>query len=113
MLSPLVLLNEEKGANVERSCVSRPDLSFRDYNSGERVWIEGPVHPCLARSGRPVSKVCVPMTDEQMTALRYFIGTRLQNFLDIQKVRTTHEQTQRPAVRMPRAISRAVSGMGG
>ena len=113
MLSPLILVNEVKGANFERSFVSRPDLSSRDQNWGERIWIEGPVHPCLARSGRPVSRVCVPMNDGQAKSLRYFMGTRLQKFLNIQKVRTSHEQARRPAVRMPRAVSRVVIEMGG
>jgi len=52
------------------------------------------------------------LCDRQLAALRFFIGTKRQKFLDTHYVRTNDEQPQRTAGRTPRVIPRGGDGKG-
>jgi hypothetical protein len=108
----LVLLNEAEGPSFAWPRVNKADLSLRNQNRDGRVGIPGPAHSCLARSCAPDLYMCVPRCDRQGPALRFFIGTKRQNFLDTYDVRTNHKQPQRIAGHMPRAIPRVVDEEG-
>jgi hypothetical protein len=112
MPSRLVLLKAAEGPSLARIRVPKPDRSFRNQNCGRRDRIQHLTQPRSARSSRPDLYVCVRRSGGQVTALRYFIGTRWQNFLNIHDVRTNHKQLQRTAGRMPRAIPQVADGKG-
>jgi hypothetical protein len=110
MPSRIVLLKEAEGLSLARIRVPKPDRSFRNQNCGGRARVQDLRQPRSARSCGPDLYVCVRWSDGQVTALRYFIGTRRQNFHNTHGVGTIHEQLQRTVGRIPRTIPQVVDG---
>jgi len=112
MPSRLNLLDEAEGPGLARLRVSKPDLSFRKQNCGRRALIQNLARPSLASSCGQDLYMWFRLCDRQLAALRFFIGTKRQNFLDTHYVRTNDEQPQRTAGRTPRVIPRGGDGKG-
>src|SRR6201998_1864361 len=112
MPSRLTLLNEAEGPGPARLRASKPDLSFRKQNCGGRALLQDLAQPSLANTCGQDLYLCFRRCDRQLAALRFFIGTKRQNFLDTHYVRTNGEQPQKTAGRTPRVISRGDDGKG-
>jgi hypothetical protein len=112
MSSRLVLSSEAEGQSVAQPRALMPDRPFREQNCEGRALIQDPARPRLTSSCGQDLYVSFRRPSEKAAALRLFIGTRRQNFPAPYDVLTNHEQPQRTAGRMPRAIPRGVDVKG-